>query len=119
MNAAVHRVFVVGDTLFAETVAQLLGHSRAVAVVGVAADVNAALAQLAAGLPNATPDVVIVLTSGANRELDPCPLLIAYPDLPILRADLNANDLRLIRSERLEARTADLIAAIQALPIRR
>jgi hypothetical protein len=119
MDTAVHRVFVVGDSLFAETVAELLGHSPAVAVVGVAADVNAALAQLAAGPPDATPDVVIVLTSGDGREPDLYPLLAAYPDLPILRADLNANMLRLIRSERVEARAADLMAAIQALPTRR
>jgi len=36
----------------------------------------------------------------------------------ILRADLNADDLRIIRSQRVGARTEDLLAAIQALPTR-
>lgn len=118
METAVHRVFIVGDSLFAETLTQLLGHSPAIVVVGVAADVNDALAQLTAEPPT-TPDVIVVLHSNAKSEPDFCPVLLAYPDLPILSAYLNTNVLRLIRSEQVEARTADLMAAIKALPIRR
>lgn len=113
--AAVHRVFVVGDSLFAESVADLLGHSPAVMVVGVAATTQAALAQLSVCLP----DIILILSSDEHAEVDLGPLLSRHPDLPILRADLNVNDLRLIRSQRVEARMADLLAAIQALPTRR
>jgi len=115
MDPAVHRVFIVGDSLFAETVAQLMGHHSALSVAGTAADVTGALAQL----PDCQPDLIIVTSGRAGEEFDLCPLLTQFPDLPIVRADLNANDLRIIRSQRLEARTADLVAAIQSLPTRR
>jgi hypothetical protein len=59
--------------------------------------------------------LIIVL----SNALDLCPLLLAYPDLPILCADLQADDLRIIRSQRVGARIDDLLAAIQALPTRR
>lgn len=113
--ATVHRVFVVGDSLFAESVTELLGHSPAVSIVGVAATVTAALPQL----HQCRPDLVIVLSSGADPAEDLGPLLAQVPDLPILRADLSVNDLRLIRSRRVQARVTDLLATIRALPIRR
>ncbi len=115
MDEVVRRVFIVGDSLFAETMAQLLGRSGALSVVGTAGDVPGALPLLA----ECQPDLVIVLSSGERDDLDLCPLLTDYPDLPIVRADLGANDLRIIRSQRLEARAADLLAAIQSLPARR
>lgn len=111
----VHTVFIVGDSLFAEAIAQLLGHTRAVQVVGAAATLDDALALL----PLQMPDLVLVLTGSGEVHLDLCPLLAAYPDLPILRADLNAVDLRIISSRRVGTRTADLMAAIQSLPTRR
>lgn len=113
--AAVHRVFVVGDSLFAESIAGLLGHSPSVSVIGVAATLHTALPQL----HQCRPDLVIVLSSGAHPAEDLGPLLIQLPDLPILRADLTANDLRLIHSLRVQARVTDLLATIRALPIRR
>lgn len=111
----VHMVFIVGDSLFAEAIAQLLGHTRAVKVVGAAATLDDALVLL----PLQMPDLVLVLTGSEEGHLDLCPLLTAYPDLPILRADLNAVDLRIISSRRVGTRTADLMAAIQSLPTRR
>ncbi len=87
MDEAVRRVFIVGDSLFAETVAQLLGRSSALSMVGTAGDVTGALPLLAV----CQPDLVIVLSSGDRYDLDLCPLLTDYPDLPIVRADLSAN----------------------------
>ncbi|MCL4828876.1 MAG: hypothetical protein KJZ95_16020 [Caldilinea sp.] len=106
-----HKALMIGDSLFGEAVAQLLRQHSEVVVVCVTATVASALAEI----PNCQPDLLIVL----NDACDLCPLLTAYPDLPILRADLNADDLRLIRSQRIGARTEDLLAAIQALPTRR
>ncbi|HHY57589.1 MAG TPA: hypothetical protein GYA08_19360 [Chloroflexi bacterium] len=106
-----HKALMIGDSLFGEAVAQLLRQHSEVVVVCVTATVASALAEI----PNCQPDLLIVL----NDACDLCPLLTAYPDLPILRADLNADDLHLIRSQRIGARTEDLLAAIQALPTRR
>lgn len=113
--AAAHRVFVVGNSLFAESVVELLGQSAVAIVVGTAANVQMALAQLYL----VQPDLVIILNSGEPADGELGPLLTSHPDLPILRADLNVNNLRLIRSQRVEARVADLLAAIQSLPTRR
>lgn len=107
------RVLVVGNSLFAEAIAQLLSRSEAVDVVGSAADVSAALALA----PACQPDAVVVLDD--DDVFDLCPLLTAYPDLPILRAGLHSDGLRVIRSQRLDARPVDLLAAIQDLPPRR
>ncbi len=115
MGTTVHRVLIVGDSLFAEAVGQLLGHNQAMEVTGIAMSIAEALAQLARTLP----DVVLVLNSGPERRLDPCPLLVAYPDLPILYADLSGANFRILRSQPIGTRAADLLAAIQALPIRR
>lgn len=112
MGETVHTIFIVGDSLFAEAMAQLLGHTSTVEVVGIAADIEDALARL----PLRMPDAVLVLNSSEENRLDLCPLLTAYPDIAILRADLNAVDLRLISSRRLGTSPADLLAAIQSLP---
>ena len=106
-----HKALIIGDSLFGEAVAQLLGQHSAIVVACVTATVASALNEI----PNCQPDLLIVL----NDAFDLCPLLTDYPDLPILRADLNADDLRIIRSERVGARTVDLLAAIHALPTRR
>lgn len=106
-----HKALIIGSSLFAEAVAQLLGQHREMVVVGRIPAVTEALA----AIPACEPDLVIVLSD----TLDLCPLLTAYPDLPILCADLNADDLRIIRSQRVGARIDDLLAAIEALPTRR
>lgn len=106
-----HRALIIGSSLFSEAVAQLLGQHRETVVAGVAATVDDALA----AIPTCEPDLVIVLSD----TFDLCPLLTTYPDLPILCADINADDLRIIRSQRVGARIGDLMAAIQALPTRR
>ncbi len=75
MDEAVRRVFYrPGDSLFAETVAQLLGRSSALSMVGTAGDVTGALPLLAV----CQPDLVIVLSSGDRYDLDLCPLLTDY-----------------------------------------
>jgi hypothetical protein len=115
MGEPVHTVFIVGDSLFAEAMAHLLGHLDAVKVVGVAAGIDDALVQL----PEYLPDMILFLHSTQDSQQDLCPLLAAYPDIPILRAGLDAAELRIISSRRLGTQTADLLAAIQSLPSRR
>jgi len=105
-----HRALIIGNSLFAETVAHLLVQRGEAAIAGVAASVDDALAQI----PACQPDLVIVFSDAVDLH----PLLTAYPDLPILSADLDANDLRIIRSQRVGSRTADLLAVIQTLPTR-
>lgn len=108
------RVFIVGDSLFAETLVRMLDRSDAVELVGAAPTPEAALSALA----ERAPDALILTHAGASphRALDP--LLSAHPDLPIVLADLNAGKVRVIVSRQVEARGSDLLAAIAELPKR-
>lgn len=114
MNEA-HRVFIVGDSLFAETLAQMLTGSGVAAVAGVAPTIEQALPWL----QTETPDVVIVAGPETAGPATVNPLLAANPDLSIICADLNTDYVQIITSQRISAHRADLLAAIQALPKRR
>ncbi len=110
-----HRVFIVGDSLFAETLTQMLTGSETAAVVGVAPTIEQALPLL----QTQTPDAVIVAGPDMGGPATVNPLLAANPDLSIICADLNADYWQGITSQRISAPRADLLAAIQALPKRR
>jgi DNA-binding NarL/FixJ family response regulator len=106
------RVFVIGDSLFAETLAQLLARAGVVNVINAAPTCEAALPLLA----QAPCDALVCADTGDLGSLGL--LLAAYPDLPIIRADLDTDSVQVITSRRVGARTSDLLAAIAALPKR-
>jgi DNA-binding NarL/FixJ family response regulator len=109
------RVFIVGHSLFAEALARTLT-SDAVEVSGSAPTPEAAIPLIKAQ----RPDAVIVANASAD-ETPPATFgqfLAAYPDLPIIYADLSTDDVQVITSQRLSARSSDLLAAIAALPKR-
>jgi DNA-binding NarL/FixJ family response regulator len=110
-----HRILIVGDSLFAETLAQLLTGSGIAEVAGVVPTLDQALSWL----QTATPDVVIVASPETGGAAIVNPLLAAHPDLSIIRADLSEDYVQMITSQRISAHRAGLLAAIQALPKRR
>jgi DNA-binding NarL/FixJ family response regulator len=110
-----HRVFIVGDSLFAETLAQMLASSGAVTVVGSAPTAQQALSSLQL----LALDAVLVVSPATVGEATLNPLLAAYPGVPIIRADLNEDYVQVITSQRIGAQRADVLAAILALPHRR
>lgn len=107
-------VFVVGDSLFAETLIQSLGDSESVAVVGTAPTLEDALPKLKEKLP----DAVIMAVADESVAVDLAPILVAIPDLAIFRADLNANQVQVITNQPIDARISDLLIAIADLPKR-
>jgi DNA-binding NarL/FixJ family response regulator len=112
-----HRVFIVGGSLFAEILAQMLATrsgAGAVNVIGAAPTLEAALPLLETN----SPDAVIVTGSDETAPAIFGPLLAAFPDLPLIRADLGANQVQVITSQRVAACSSDLLAAIAALPKR-
>lgn len=111
MDARVRKVFIIGGSLFAEAVRAWLHGYEAIAVVGLAADVAQALEQI----PLARPDVVLCLSDDETGFVDLCPLLAAYPDLPILRTSLLSDELGLICHRRLGR--VDLVTVIRNLPV--
>ncbi len=107
------RVIIIGDTLFAETLTPIL-NTDAVEVIGAAPTFAAALALLKTKII----DAVIIASAGPEPADVVGQCLAAFPGLPLIRADLDATDVQLITSQRIGARTADLLKTITALPRR-
>jgi DNA-binding NarL/FixJ family response regulator len=108
-------VLIVGDSLFAEALSKMLALSEQVSVIGCAPTPTAAVALIAAH----QPDAVIVAEADRLSATDCRPLLESNLDLPIIRANLNADNVQIITSHRIGTRPADLLSAIAELPKRR
>jgi DNA-binding NarL/FixJ family response regulator len=107
-------VVIVGDSLFSESLSQMLAQSDRVEVAACVPTSSAAMAAIAAH----RPDAIIVAVTDRAAEHDYGQLIAAQPDLPVLYADLNANSVQIITSHRIGARSSDLITAIAELPKR-
>lgn len=110
-----HTVIIVGDSVFAAALSQMLAQSEGVRVVACAPTPRAAVALITAH----QPDAVIVAEADRVGAADYGHLLAVQPDLPIIRADLNADSVQVITSHRIGARPADLLTALAELPKRR
>jgi len=108
-------VIIVGDSIFAAALSQLLTQSDGVRVVGCAPTPQAAVTLIAAH----EPDAVIVAEADRAGATDYSQLLMVQPDLSIIRADLNTDNVQVITSHRIGTRPADLLTAIAELPKRR
>ena len=107
-------VVIVGDSLFADSLSQVLAQSDQVEVAACVPSFDAALAAIA----KYRPDAAIVAVTDRAAEYDYGQLIAVQPDLPLLYADLNADSVQVITSHRIGARSADLISAIAELPKR-
>jgi chemotaxis response regulator CheB len=110
----VKKVFVVGDSLFAETLIEIFGQSDNVVVIGTAPTIEDSLSLLEGKFP----DAVIVAVADENVTAAFTPILIANPNLPIIHADINTNQVQVITNEPIDAHVSDLLAAIAGLPER-
>ena len=107
------RVLIVGDTLFAETLAQLLARDESIQVAGNVSTLQDALPALRASRLDA------VIVAGVDRlpESALSDLLSIHPEVSIICLDLCANDIQVIVNQRLSVRsTGDLLAVIASLP---
>lgn len=104
------RVFLIGDSLFTESLAQMLAEAEKVQVVGTAVfpqDDFTAVTQ-------SHPQVIILADAGQHPNAATA-LLTQFPDIPIIQADLNRDYVQVITSRRVHARRTDLLAAIMEL----
>jgi hypothetical protein len=92
----------------------MLASSDRVSVAGCAPTPSAA-APLIAAHP---PDAVIVAEAEQFGATDYSQLLENDLDLPIIRANLNADSVQIITRHRIGTRPADLLTAIAELPKR-
>lgn len=107
------RVLVIGNSLFAETLTDLLANVPEILVVGEADSPQTALLLL----QSTCPDVVIMadcIASEASTDL--IGLVVTHPQLPLIRADLTTNTVQVITSRSVSARREDLLAVLNSLP---
>jgi chemotaxis response regulator CheB len=107
-------VVIVGDSLFAESLSQMLAQSDRVEVAACVPTSHAAMT----AIDRCRPDAVIVAVTDRAADHDYGQLIAAQPDLPIVYADVNADSVQVITSHRIGTRTADLITALEELPKR-
>lgn len=106
------KVLIVGESAYAQGLAQRLADDGSVVVVATSPTVDGAKPFLAAR----DLDVVIVLGERGDRQSICSPLLTAQSDLAIVYADMAASSMQVITSKSLVARTEDLMEAIAFLP---
>jgi DNA-binding NarL/FixJ family response regulator len=104
-------IFLIGDSLFTETLAQLLAGEPWIRIAGTAVSPEEALACMA----TAVPDLAIIAHAAEGPHESPDLLLDHYPELPLICADLNRDYVQIITSRRVGASRNDLLAAIQDL----
>ena len=104
------RVFIVGDSLFAEGLAKMLAQAESATLVGVASTAEAASPMI----DSSRADTIIVTAIGDAADSF-CNLITRHPALPILRADLNANTVQVITSQQVSANVPDLLTALTNL----
>lgn len=100
----------MGDSLFTESLAQLLGEAEKVQVVGTAVLPMVAVMAVAQTQPH-----IIIITNASQTQDTASNLLTQFPDIPIIHADLNQDYVQIITSRRVSARRSDLLAAIHEL----
>ncbi len=108
-----HRAFIVGNSLYSESITEILINSETVEVIGTAPTLVTALTLLKV----LEPDVVVVAGTFEEETLATVGAFIGRcAHLPILRTDLSTRRVQLITSQCFHARSFDLLAAIAGLP---
>ena len=108
------RVFLIGESLFIDALAQLLAGEPWIALVGMATSPEAAVT----GLPAAQPHLIILAQANNQAPQSPDLILDHSPDIPIIHADLNRDYVQVITSWRVSARRDDLLSTIRAVASR-
>lgn len=112
---ALYQVFVIGETLYAETLTRMLADSGQVNIAGTATTPAIALPCLSKSPPDAVIIASIEKTSLNALEL----LLEACPNVPLLCTNLNDDSVQMFTHRRLNARFSTLLEAITQIPLRR
>jgi hypothetical protein len=108
-----HRVLVVGDSFFADTLQQMLAGKEEIEIVGACHT----LEELPASIAACHPDAVLVADTCEDYLCAGVCLRIQC-DLPIIYTTLKDDHLTIFTSRRVKAAQSQLIAAITALPNR-
>jgi hypothetical protein len=117
------RIFLVGHTLFTESLGQILADTENIQVVGTAVSPTQAVTavsptQAVTAVSQTLPHIIIVANISEQTQTNLQPLLALLPAIPIIHADMNQDYVQIITSRRVSARRTDLLAAINELSTR-
>ena len=108
-----HRVIIVGQSLFADILQELFAGSSTVEIVGLVA----CLDELPFCIDEHAPDAILVADShGEYLSARTC--LRIQSDLPIIYTTLHDDHFTVFTSRRMRAAQSQLLAAIEDLPKR-
>lgn len=105
------RVCLVGNTLFADNVAQMLRGCEVVSQVDHFPSVPEAMHYIDSQPPN----VLVLADVDATILVGDTPFLPICPDIPVICTDYQSNLLKLINTTHVSARLPDLINAVTTL----
>lgn len=108
------RIFLIGDSLFTDSLVQLLADVENIELTGTAVSPSTAITSIAKAIPH----IIIVANASGQSQININPLFSIYPSIPIITANLNQDYVQIITSRRVGARRTDLLAAIQELSTR-
>ena len=102
------RLFIVGNTLFAENVAQML------LVCGMIEQIERfeALSDAILPIENSPPDVLILADVDTDNFQGDIPFLPICPDIPVICIDHQSTFMKLITTRLVNARLHDLVKSI-------
>ena len=102
------RIFLVGATLFAENVAQMLQTCDAVEQIDLFETISAATLPI----KNSPPDVLILADIEDTQLQDITPYLLTCPDTTVICTDHQSTLMRLITTRLVRASLTDLFKSI-------
>jgi DNA-binding NarL/FixJ family response regulator len=108
-----HRVIIVGNSLFADAIVQMLQHGDVVQVIGTASSLEATVTWLEVNRPDA---IIVAGTTSEDTNAIFGSLIANYPQLPVIRTTLNAHKIQVATSRCIRADMPDLLNAITTLP---
>lgn len=108
-----HRVIILGQSLFADILQELFAGSNHVEIVGLVR----CLAELRACIDQHAPDAILVADTD-DEYLNAPTCLRIKSDLPIIYTTLNDDHFTVFTSRRVRAAQTQLVAAIVDLPKR-
>jgi hypothetical protein len=108
-----HLVFVIGESMFAETLAQMLACCPDLRVCGSAPTYQAARSQILAD----QPDVILVASVHSSPNASLTRFISQHPGTTLIYADLCTNFIQVITSQSIIMRSfGDLLSVLGSLP---
>lgn len=111
----VANVYLIGTTIFAESLSHMLEESGEIRIVGVAASLSKAVEDQR--LSHA--DVILITEPSQDPNERILSFLESQKDIPVIYTDLQRESIQVITSVSYRARVKDLKDAILSLPKRR